>query len=151
MGWKAQQYDKRKKQLIPKKKEVPPKKHLVRSQRLTTASYARRQPAARYLKKEPRNDHHVPPRHPDPTPKIIPNLRRSHLDAYRLLFGSSRSIEECIDILKHDWWPAPAGMPIVMPINKKYHAAYHALFGSAPSLEACIYLLTRDWWNVKRT
>lgn len=47
--------------------------------------------------------HHIPPRHP--RKYIIKRVKRSHHEAFNLLFGSSGSLEECVAILKEHWWP----------------------------------------------
>jgi hypothetical protein len=49
--------------------------------------------------------HHIPPRHPQPY--VIKRVKRRHHEAYNLLFGSSGSLEECIQILRAHWWPRP--------------------------------------------
>ena len=47
--------------------------------------------------------HHVPPVHPDPVPRTIKVDERHHR-AYHLLFANAKDIEDCIAILKRDWW-----------------------------------------------
>ncbi len=47
--------------------------------------------------------HHIPPKHPGKY--IIKRVKRSHHEAFNLLFGSSGSFEECVAILKEHWWP----------------------------------------------
>jgi hypothetical protein len=47
--------------------------------------------------------HHIPPKHP--CKYIIKRVKRSHHEAFNLLFGSSGSFEECVAILKEHWWP----------------------------------------------
>ncbi len=48
--------------------------------------------------------HHVPPRHPDYRPRFIVRKKVSHHRAYHLLFQAAKSLEDCIEILRHDWW-----------------------------------------------
>jgi hypothetical protein len=48
--------------------------------------------------------HHAPPQHPDPAPAVIRIDERRHR-SYHLLFANAASLEDCIAILKRDWWP----------------------------------------------
>ncbi len=52
-----------------------------------------------------RSDHHVPPRHPDKHPRTIRVDARHHRE-YHMLFGSAKNLEDCVAILKRDWWPS---------------------------------------------
>ena len=48
--------------------------------------------------------HHVPPRNPA---RALPSIRideRRHR-AYHLLFANAASFEDCVQILRRDWWP----------------------------------------------
>lgn len=47
--------------------------------------------------------HHVPPQFPDPLPRTI-RVDERHHRAYHLIFGNARNLEDCIKILKRDWW-----------------------------------------------
>lgn len=48
--------------------------------------------------------HHVPPRNPDPQPRYIQRVDERHHRAFHLLFKAAASFEDCVAILKHDWW-----------------------------------------------
>ena len=54
-------------------------------------------------KTEPTNIHHIPPRHPKKY--VLKRVKVRHHRAYHMLFGASGSLEECIEILRRDWWP----------------------------------------------
>lgn len=47
--------------------------------------------------------HHVPPQRPDKHPRVI-RVDARHHRAYHMLFGAAKSLEDCIFILKRDWW-----------------------------------------------
>lgn len=47
--------------------------------------------------------HHVPPKHPDKQPRVI-RIDARHHRAYHILFGAPKTFEDCIQILKRDWW-----------------------------------------------
>ena len=51
--------------------------------------------------------HHVPPRHPSLTTPVKIRVKRKHHEAYHLLFQNAGTLEQCIEILKRDWWPPP--------------------------------------------
>jgi hypothetical protein len=52
-----------------------------------------------------RNWHHVPPQHPATvTPMKIRVNKKDHA-AYHQIFQNAASLEQCIEILKRDWWP----------------------------------------------
>ena len=73
------------------------------------------------------NRHHVPPQHPAKvTPQII-WVQVDHHNAYNKLFGNAASLEQCIEILKRNWWPdkrinsavpSPVTTPFVMKGEK---------------------------------
>ena len=52
-----------------------------------------------------RDWHHVPPRNPSLTTPIKIRVRRKDHMAYHRLFSNAGSLEQCIEILKRDWWP----------------------------------------------
>lgn len=54
--------------------------------------------------------HHVPPRNPDKTPRII-KIDERHHRAYHLLFGVAKSYEDACYILKRDWWSSLPDLP----------------------------------------
>jgi hypothetical protein len=49
--------------------------------------------------------HHVPPRHPAPVTPFKIRVRKIDHRAYHQLFANCASLEQCIEILKRDWWP----------------------------------------------
>lgn len=55
--------------------------------------------------------HHVPPRHPDKQPHFIFRVDDRHHRAYHLLFKAAKSFEDCVEILRNDWWTAPEKQP----------------------------------------
>jgi hypothetical protein len=99
-------------------------------------------------------NHHVPPQHPDPAPRVI-RLDFRHHRAYQLLFGKERSLDNCVAVLKRSWWRSDlsrcgAVRPRLIRVNERIHRAYHLLFGNARSLEDCVTILQRDWWNANK-
>ena len=61
--------------------------------------------AKRFQKPKRWNLHHVPPRHPAlSTPEKIPVNKKAHI-AYHRIFRNAGSLEQCIEILRRDWWP----------------------------------------------
>lgn len=51
------------------------------------------------------NIHHVPPKHPAPATPIRIRVKKEDHEAYNRLFQNAASLEQCIEILKRDWWP----------------------------------------------
>lgn len=51
------------------------------------------------------NWHHVPPKHPASITPIKLRVRKKDHEAYHQLFSNAGSLEQCIEILKRDWWP----------------------------------------------
>jgi len=49
------------------------------------------------------DEHHIPPKKPDDTPRKIIVDRRHHR-AYHLLFANAKSFEDAVAILLRDWW-----------------------------------------------
>lgn len=47
--------------------------------------------------------HHVPPKSKGPTQFTLIKKRNHHM-AYNTLFKNAGSLQECIEILKRDWW-----------------------------------------------
>lgn len=54
------------------------------------------------------NWHHVPPRNPAKTLPIKLRVRKIDHEAYNQLFQNAASLEQCIAILRRDWWPNAA-------------------------------------------
>lgn len=54
-------------------------------------------------------DHHVPPRHPDKTPKRILRKTKVQHEAYHTLFAAAKSYEDACMILLLDWWTDTKG------------------------------------------
>jgi hypothetical protein len=50
------------------------------------------------------NWHHVPPRNPARTTPVKIRVRKIDHMAYHQLFANAASLEQCIEILKRDWW-----------------------------------------------
>ena len=49
--------------------------------------------------------HHVPPRNPAAVTPLKMRVRKIDHRAYHQLFQNAASLEQCIEILKRDWWP----------------------------------------------
>ena len=49
--------------------------------------------------------HHVPPRHPAQSTPIKIRVRKIDHRAYHQLFFNAANLEQCIEILRRDWWP----------------------------------------------
>jgi len=63
--------------------------------------------AKRY--REPKfNWHHIPPRNPAKCTPYKVRVRKADHDAYNRLFANAATLEQCIEILKRDWWPTTA-------------------------------------------
>jgi hypothetical protein len=52
-----------------------------------------------------RDWHHVPPQNPAPTAPMKLRVRKIDHRAYHQLFANAATLEQCIEILKRDWWP----------------------------------------------
>lgn len=59
--------------------------------------------AKRYRRKW--NWHHVPPRHPAAATPLKIRVDKKDHEAYNRLFGNAGSLEQCVEILRRDWWP----------------------------------------------
>lgn len=100
-------------------------------------------------------NHHVPPKHPDLSPRVV-RLDYRHHSAYILLFGKEGSLDSCVEVLKRFWWTGirsrcGSSRPRMIRVNERAHRAYHLLFGNARNLEDCVTILQRDWWNANKT
>ena len=61
----------------------------------------------RWYRRKGRTEHHAPPKSTR-TPwfgKLLVKSENQHI-AFHILFGAPRDLEECIKILKRDWWPS---------------------------------------------
>lgn len=51
----------------------------------------------------PKNHHHVPPKSKGGTKTILVDTIEHR--AFHILFKNAGSLQECIDILRKEWWP----------------------------------------------
>jgi hypothetical protein len=52
-----------------------------------------------------RDWHHVPPRNPAADTPFKMRVRKIDHQAYHKLFSNAANLNQCVEILKRDWWP----------------------------------------------